>query len=191
MNAKDQISMKRKTLYGVLILVVFLGVFGVRSLLSTNAQGVSAKAPMSAVVSLSIDKISFDETEDVVLHVAITNPNSYSIRILKWFTPLDGVERSLFTVLRNGEPVPYVGRMVKRAAPTDKDYITLMAGESVTSDVNLSDYYVLSVSDDYEVMYDVTSLQLYVEKEIGQLNDGRLTSNTLSMFIKERPAPAP
>jgi peptidyl-Lys metalloendopeptidase len=174
-----------------MILAVFLVVFGVRSLLSAHTQGVSAKAPMSAVVSLTVDKVSFDETEDVILHVTITNPNSYSIRILKWFTPLGGVERSLFTVTRSGEPVPYMGRMIKRVAPTDKDYITLEAGESVTSDVNISDYYALSISDNYEVMYDVTSLQLYMEKEIGQLNNGRLTSKPLSMFIKGRTAPAP
>jgi peptidyl-Lys metalloendopeptidase len=174
-----------------MILVVFLAIFGVKNLLSSHTQGVSAKAPMSAVVSLSTDKVSFDETEDVILHVTITNPNSYPIRILKWFTPLDGIERSLFTVLRNGELIRYKGRMIKRAAPTDKDYITLKEGESVTSDVNLSQYYALSVSDNYEVTYDVTSLQLYVEKEIGQLNNGRLTSNTLSMFIKGHTAPVP
>jgi len=70
--------------------------------------------------------------------------------------------------------------MIKRLATTDKDYITLAAGESTSSDVILSDYYDLSVSGNYEVMYDVSSIQLYAEENTTQTNrTGRLTSNKL------------
>jgi peptidyl-Lys metalloendopeptidase len=189
MEAKKQNLWAWKTLFGVVILIALFAILSHKNLRFANSQGVSAKTPMSAVVGLSVDRGSFDESDDVIVHVTITNPNSSSIRILKWFTPLGGVERSLFTVSRNGEPVPYAGRMVKRAAPKEKDYIALMAGECMTSDVQLSDYYAFSVSDNYKVMYDVTSLQLYMEDEIGQLNDGRLASNTLSLFIKGRASP--
>ncbi len=189
MNPKNQILRRRIFLAGGVVLVILLAVFGFRKYLFADTQGASAKAPMSAVVSLSVDKESFAESDDVIVHVAITNPNDFPIRILKWFTPLNGVERSLFTVTRNGEPVPYIGKMVKRAAPTEADYITLEPGASVTSDVNLAEVYALSVSDHYQVAYDVTSLQLYVEYEIVQLNNGRLTSNTVTMFVKGRTAP--
>jgi len=158
---------------------------------SGHTQGDSARPPMSAVVVLGVDRTSFDRTEDVILHVTITNPTGHSLRILKWFTPLDGVERSLFTVMRDGERVSYLGKMVKRAAPTDKDYITLRAGESMTTDVDLSEYYALSVSGNYDVKYDVTSIQLYAENEEGRFNNGRLTSNALHLFIEGRSAPAP
>ena len=186
MNGKDQ-NMKRMALIGVAVLVIVAAAFVLRNF---NTQGAAAKAPMSAIVSLSVDKESFDGSDDVLVRVTITNPNNYPIRILKWFTPLYGIERSLFTVTRNGESVPYIGRMIKRAEPTEADYITLEAGGSVTADVNLSEYYELSSSDDYEVMYDVTSLQLYVEKEIGELNNGRLSSAPIKMFITGREAPA-
>ena len=187
MHIKNQISLTHISLYGLLILSVFLIAFGVKSLLSARAQGTSAKTPAGAVVSLSADKEDFDAAEDVTLHVTITNPNDFSIRVLKWFTPLEGVEQPLFTVTRDGEPVTYLGVMVKRPAPTEQDYITLKAGESLTSDVNLSAYYDLSVSGNYEVMYDVTSIQLYAEEDYGLLNrTGHLTSNTLTLYIKDR-----
>ncbi len=186
MNGKDQ-NMKRMALIGAAVLVIVAAAFAFRNF---STLGASARAPMSATVSLSVDKESFDGSDDVLVHVTITNPNNYPIRILKWFTPLNGIERSLFTVTRNGESVPYIGRMIKRAEPTEADYITLEAGGSVTADVNLSEYYELSSSDDYEVMYDVTSLQLYVEKEIGELNNGRLSSVPIKMFITGREAPA-
>ena len=156
-----------------------------------HAQGDSAGAPMRAVVVLRVDRTSFDKTEDAILHVTITNPTSHSLRLLRWFTPLDGVERSLFTVTRNGEAVFYLGKMVKRAAPTDKDYLTLAAGESVTRDINLSEYYALSVSGSYEVKYDVTSIQLYADTQVGKFNSGRLTSNVLHLYIEGRSAAAP
>ncbi len=189
MNSKSQISWNRIILIGIVILIILAAIFSLRNFPFFNTQQASARAPMSATVNLSVDKESFGASDDVLVHVTITNPNNYPIRILKWFTPINGLERSLFTITKNGGVVPYIGRMVKRAEPTEKDYITLEAGGSVTSDVNLSEYYDLSSSDNYEVAYDVTSLQLYVETEIGALNDGRLNSNTVKMFITGRSTP--
>ena len=190
MDTKNQPPKNRTLLIVGVVLMVLIAAFGA-SKLSFFTKEASAKAPMSAVVKLSADKDSFGESDEVIIHVTITNPNSYPIKILKWFTPVNELERSLFTITRNGETVPYVGRMIKRAEPTENDYITIEAGASLTSDVNLARYYNLSSSDNYEVVYDVTSLQLYVEKEIGALNDGRLNSNTLKMFITGRPVSRP
>jgi len=156
--------------------------------LSARAQGTTAKTPTSAIVNLSADKADFDTAEEVTLHVTITNPNEPSIRVLKWFTPLEGVERPLFTITRDGEPVTYLGVVVKRPAPTEQGYITLPAGESLTSDVNLSVYYDLSVSGNYEVRYNVTSIQLYAEQDN---HSGSLTSNTLGIFINGSITPKP
>jgi peptidyl-Lys metalloendopeptidase len=192
MHIKNQISLTHITLYGLLILSVFLIAFGVKSLLSARAKGTSVKTPAGAVVSLRADKADFDAAEDVTLHVTITNPGAASIRVLKWFTPLEGIEQPLFTVTRDGEPVTYLGIMVKRSAPTEQDYITLKTGESLTSYVNLSVYYDLSVSGNYKVRYDVTSIQLYAAEDNGQLNKtSHLASNTLGMFIEGRNTPTP
>lgn len=189
MNPKNQNPRRRILLIVGVVLVFLTALVGFGKYLFPDTTEAAARGPMSAVVSLSIDQESFNEDEGVIVHVVITNPNDFPIRILKWFTPLNGMERSLFTVTRNGETVPYIGRMIKRAEPTEADYLTLEAGGSVSNDVDLAQYYALSVSDNYRVTYDVTSLQLYVEYEIGQLNNGRLASNSLDMFIKGRAAP--
>lgn len=184
MHTKNRGLHIRKTLYSITILAVLLAAFGFWSLLSARAQGSIMKTPTSAIVSLSVNKTTFNTAEDITLQVTITNPAGHSIRMLKWFIPLEGfVEAPLFTIVRDGEPVTYLGIMVKRAAPTEQDYITLAAGESLKCDVNLSDYYDLSLSGDYTVTYDVTSIQLYAGKGIGQLNNDRLTSNILSVSI--------
>jgi len=189
---KKPISLTHIALYGLLFVAVVLIAFGVKSLLSARAGGTTAKTPAGAVVSLSVDKADFDTAEAVTLHVTITNPNDFSIRVLKWFTPLEGVEQPLFTVTRDGEPVTYLGAMVKRPAPTEKDYITLATGERITSDVNLSAFYDFSISGNYEVMYDVTSIQLYAGEDLAQLNKtGHLTSNTLGMVINGSISPKP
>jgi peptidyl-Lys metalloendopeptidase len=191
MQNKKPISLTHIALYGLLFVAVVLIAFGVKSLLSARAQGTTAKTPSGAVANLSADKALFKTGEEVTLHLTITNPNDFSIRVLKWFTPLEGVKQPLFTVTRDGEPVTYLGAMVKRPAPTEKDYITLAAGERITSDVNLSAFYDFSISGNYEIMYDVTSIQLYAGEDLAQLNKtGHLTSNKLSMFIEGTSAPA-
>ena len=143
---------------------------------------------MGAVVSLSADKAFFGATNEVTLHVTITNPNADSIRVLGWFIPAEGLTEPLFTVTRDGEPVAYLGMLVKRAAPTEQDYITLTAGESLTRAVNLSAYYDLSVSGNYAVRYDVAWAELYAKADS---NASLMASNTLNLFIEGRAAHAP
>jgi hypothetical protein len=131
-------------------------------------------------ISTSNGRETFDKNEAVTLHVIITNSGSNAIRLLKWFTTLEGVDRSLFTVLRDGEPVAYLGRLVKRAAPTREDYLTLSAGESLNCDINISEYYDLSVPGRYVLKYEVSSLQLFEQP----LVNGNLTSNSIYISVK-------
>lgn len=48
---------------------------------------------------------------------------------------------SPFEVAHRGVRVPYAGKMVKRAAPTDADYRTLAPGEVVTATTNIKNAY--------------------------------------------------
>ena len=54
-------------------------------------------------------------------------PTKQPARILKWLTPADGVDESLFTVTRDGQPVAYSGPTAKRPAATDSDYLAARA----------------------------------------------------------------
>ena len=136
-------------------------------------------------ISTSSGKTIFDSGEVINLEVYISNPNNHAIKVLKWFTPIDGITRSLCSVLREVQPVDYLGILIKSNPPTEQDYVVLEAGESVTSELDLSIYYDLSISGNYEVIYDVTSIQLY-EWEIieGTSSTHNLTSNTLNLTIK-------
>ena len=188
MHIKNQLSLTHNILYGIMSLAVLLAAFGAGNLPPARAQGTTAKTPTGAVVSLSAEKGFFGAAREVTLHVTITNLDEPSIRVLRWLIPAEGLTEPLFTVTRDGEPVAYLGMLVKRAAPTEQDYITLAAGESLSRAVNLSDYYDLSVSGNYAIQYDVASVELYAKADN---NAGRLASNTLNLFIEGRAARAP
>jgi peptidyl-Lys metalloendopeptidase len=89
------------------------------ALMLTSAVGAAPKS--GAVVSLSVAQSEFDSSQDVLVTVTVSNPTNHTVRVLKWFTPVDGVEESLFGVTRNGLPVAYIGAHYKRPAATGKD----------------------------------------------------------------------
>lgn len=197
MHPSIHLSLSRKSLYITLILTtVLFAMFGTQGLLSASAQKGSTDDSANMIVSLSTrnNKTLFGATEDVVLQVSITNPNDHSIKILKWLTPLEGVQEPLFTVVRDGTPVEYLGPVYKRAVPTEQDYLTLTAGKSLTSEVNLSALYDFSISGNYEISYEVLSEKLYLadrqeEKKLSKT--GSLISNTMELVIEEHATPAP
>jgi peptidyl-Lys metalloendopeptidase len=119
--------------------------------------------------------------------VTFENPNEFPIKILKWFTPLEGIDRSLFIIMRNGKPVGYLGKLVKRPAPSDSDYLTINAGASMSWQVNLSSYYDLTVPGNYDVTYEASSLRLYAkggneQQQPDQIS--QLRSETKSIIIR-------
>jgi peptidyl-Lys metalloendopeptidase len=191
MQNKIRISLSRKILYIIAIHAMIFVAFGSQVLQTARASGIETQASTGVLINLSASKASFDATETVVLHLTITNTNNDSVSLLRWFTPADGIDRQLFSVARAGVPVTYLGKLVKHASPTDQDYITLAAGENLNYDVNLSDYYDLSVSGNYEVTYSVDPQQL-AGNQVDQQSFGStsLVSNTLGLFIEGRPAPA-
>jgi peptidyl-Lys metalloendopeptidase len=170
--------MKGKTRFHALLFALLA------ALLVTTAVGAAPKD--GAVASLSVAQGAFDATQEVLVTVTISNPNRHTVRVLKWFTPADGVEEPLFVVTRNGEPVSYVGAHYKRPAATGQDYISLKAGESISSTVNLGEYYDLSQSGQYEIFYGVASFNLYDEKGNAFKYRGVLTSGKISVNIEGR-----
>ena len=70
-------------------------------------------------------------TDDVRVNLTLTNTGDKPIRLLKWQLP-GSEDAPLFLVERDGEKVGYEGALIKRAAPTDKDFQLLKAGQSLT-----------------------------------------------------------
>lgn len=147
----------------------------------------SAMAKGGASVTLSVDKTSFAENENVTVNVTISNPSKGALRLLRWYTPFEDVEESLFEVSRDGVPVEYIGAHYKRPQPADNDFIVLKPGESFSRSINLADYYDLSVSGSYTVAYNVKSPNLYPQERAARQQIESLKSDSVSLFAEARP----
>jgi hypothetical protein len=89
--------------------------------------------------------------EKVRLKVILTNHGTEDVSVLAWNTPLDRVLSDCFHVTVNGKKLAYDGPMVKRAAPTAQDYVTIKAGQSRAAEFPLSDAYDTSKPGNYRV----------------------------------------
>jgi peptidyl-Lys metalloendopeptidase len=124
------------------------------------ACGASA-APEGIAVSVVPEKHALGQNDDVVVKVTLTNTSDTPQYVLKWRTPFEGIDAPLFDVKRDGEPVPYLGALVKRGAPKQSDYFLLKPGASHTVKVELSALYDMSVTGDYQISYKTSSPDLF------------------------------
>jgi peptidyl-Lys metalloendopeptidase len=112
-------------------------------------------------VSVTPERTSLGKSDEVAVVVTITNASGTTAYLLKWQTPFGAVEAPLFEVTRDGQPVPYLGRMVKRAPPSPDDYIALAPGTSRSVRVELSALYRMDVTGAYSIRYRDGLLQLF------------------------------
>jgi len=174
----------------------FIMIFGLLAALLLIFGTVGAAPKDAPVVRLSSAQSEYTASQEVLIDITITNPTKHTLRILKWFTPSDGVEGPLFDVKVNGASADYLGALYKRPAATGNDYITLKSGESVTYSVNLGDYYDLSSSGQYDIYYNAAAFNLFDEKGNGSNSPDSITSDPLSLKIegrapKGKPTPVP
>ncbi|NOK21829.1 M35 family metallo-endopeptidase [Corallococcus carmarthensis] len=105
-------------------------------------------------IQLTSEATRFPADAPVDLKVTFTNVSTSPVRILGYHTPVvEGIEADILSVSLAREPVEYIGRIYKRAAPKDRDYLTLKPGESISGVASLWDNYDLSVSGTYAVQY--------------------------------------
>ena len=124
---------------------------------------------------MSSSKAEFVATEPVSISITLKNNDATnSARILNWINPCNGagditssspVDMSFFDVKTSGadQRALYLGALIKRKEPTDKDYTTLKAGEQIACTINLDKYFQFNApigDDEYEISYAVTSMQL-------------------------------
>lgn len=131
-------------------------------------------------VNLSVSDRATVSDQEVMVDVVFTNNGSTPLSIAKWFVPEGALEGDLFLLSRDGKQVPYLGPIIKRAAPTAQDMITLAPGESITRSVDIADMYDLSASGEYKMQYGVASSQLF----------GRAAPREAHDFLKRSLEPA-
>lgn len=161
--------MNRRTLLSALGLLILAAPF-------------TAQAASQLQSRIETDRTSLATGEELVLRFALTNTGRSSAQVLRWHTPLLGVDADLFEVSRNGEAVAYLGRMFKRGAPTRADYLVVRPGETLSANVPLASLYDLSRPGEYTVRY-----RLELEDAFGRNASERaeqLSSNTLTLWLE-------
>lgn len=107
---------------------------------------------------ISTTKSSYNLGEDIELFMEIKNTGEKPYTFLPWGTPLENrfTGKCLEVVYNNSEAINYTGIMVKRVAPTDKDYVTLKTDEMAKGKVNLFEGYKLSKKGVYTIQFKET-----------------------------------
>jgi len=123
----------------------------------------AAAQPADLVAELKVPAASFDATVGVWVDFTLTNRSARPVGILIWNTPFEGIRNNIFRVTKDGRPVSYRGPMVKRAKPNASHYMTLAAGESRTTRVDLAAAYAIEGIGDYRVSFDGFLLDVAVE----------------------------
>lgn len=164
-----------------LLALVMLGAFPLTTFAAKNADAVR--------VTLDFGQTAFASDESVPVNVSIRNEGKTAVRILRWLTPIDGVKDDLFAVTIDGRRVEYIGADYKRAAPTDKDYVTLEAGATLETTIDLAGYYDLSQTGFYQVSYEAKSIDGYpteIMPRAGAEENQALRSETAQAWISGR-----
>lgn len=103
--------------------------------------------------TLDQDRNWIGQTDDLAVRLTVANETAASIFLPRWQTPFYGIEADLFDVRLNGEAVPYIGRLVKRAAPRAADFVEVKPGQSLSGLVELSAVYDMRRPGEYTVAY--------------------------------------
>ncbi len=162
--------MTRRTLVGVLLALAFV-------------TPLTARAAARLETRIAIDKTSLTTADEVMVRFSLTNSGDARARVLRWETPVFGVDADLFEVALNGEPVAYLGRLVKRPAPQATDYVGLEPGETVSVPVPLSSLYDFSRPGEYTVRYRVSRLNPFPRDRSDATIDV-LSSNMLTLWLE-------
>lgn len=156
----------------------------VAAVLATVPLHASAKEVID--IRLTADAPEFPADKPVDVTVTFTNISDSPVRLLSDRTPvLEGIVADILNVSLGDKPVDYIGRIYKRPAPTESDYLTLNPGESISGIASLWDNYDLSVSGTYTIRYNTEVLAPTADDEIA-------SSNVITLEIEGRePRPNP
>ena len=121
----------------------------------TNDEPMSSEAANAdtLLVSLRPDAARSGTDEPLTLHVEARNPTGEALALLLWNTPFEPtLSADAFAITRDGEPVPYRGRLVKRALPPPDDAVVRLApGQRYRHAFDLARHYALDEPGTYSI----------------------------------------
>jgi peptidyl-Lys metalloendopeptidase len=126
----------------------------------------------------------------------LRNTTAAPVQILRWQTPLYGIEGNIFDVTQNGRSAPYIGPLYKRTPPTAADYVELKPGQTISVYADLTAAYDLTRGGEYKVRY-TPAAQEVVKSAIEAAASGarvtpfdfdRKTYDNVSVLVNPYPA---
>jgi peptidyl-Lys metalloendopeptidase len=140
--------------------------------------------------------------EPVTLGFTLANQTAEDLRVLTWYTPLEGLLGEIFVVERDGESVPYRGILMKRGVPSAEDYVEIAAGSSASAEVEIGEAFDMSEPGEYKVTYRSPSISHVIRPDespaidLRELGPVSIPSDTAAVRIadaepedKEPPSP--
>ena len=126
----------------------------------SGLSSVSASLPAGLSVNIEAVRSGYDSNDKLEIRVSYRNDTDQTIRFLAWNTALEGVvSHDFLDVVFEGARLHYIGRHVKRLPPSDVDYISLAAKETVEAIVDLEGAYPIQDEGEYLITYKVDDLQ--------------------------------
>lgn len=115
-------------------------------------------------VGLEPSKKAYKASERQELVFTLTNESDTELKVLKWHTPLEGLKSDMFHVEVAGKQVAYMGRVYKRGAPMEDDYVTIPPHKSLEQTIDLTEVYDIAQVGTYNVKYKTDRLQVGTEQ---------------------------
>lgn len=91
--------------------------------------------------------------EAPLLRFTLESDAHQTLQLLRWQTPLAGIEHNMLEVTLDGKPVPYTGKLIKRALPQAADYIEINPGETLTVVFDPTAAYDMVQPGEYTIRY--------------------------------------
>ena len=146
-------------------------------LLTLSATAATAAAGL--VARVSVDKAWLEKSDDVTATVVIRNRGTETAWVPRQHVPTAVLDANLFSVTRNGEPVTYLGRLAKRAAPGAGDYVELKPGASIQGRTELSRHYDMADGGEYLVSF---RMDLMNRVPVAESGGDELTSAAVAVW---------
>lgn len=141
---------KTKPALGLLV-CIFFAIFLFSCTGASNAQ-MDTEAPM--MVTLKVLDVSDKKRVSVALEFILKNNTTHAYNVLTWGTPLEGeFYENMFTVTKDGEQLPYIGKQVKRSAPQKNDFIEMGPKGELVAKISLERGYAIKDPGLYTVQY--------------------------------------
>jgi peptidyl-Lys metalloendopeptidase len=123
--------------------------FVIASLLVVALPGLAAG--QNVTIELSVAPTEFRQGAGVPLKYTVTNHESRQVSVLKWNTPLEGLNGDPLVVLHDGAERRFSGVMVLHSDPIASDWAVIAPNASVSATINVQSVYDLTAAGEYQI----------------------------------------